>query len=1379
MATPAFLNEAYLAYFGRPVDTTGSIFFANKTEAEVQAAFAASNESQALYGTTVDANFINKIYLNVIGRDAEPNGITYWLGQIANGTVTQAGAALAILNDAQLTPDATTVNNKLAASTLFSASLDTTAEIIGYSGTTAAASARAFLTSVTAAAATQAEVDAAIVTVVAGGDANVGSTFTLTTGVDSGSTFTGASGNDTFNATPFVTTAGVSVDTFGALDSLDGGTGTDTLNVVSTVTNFSVPTSTTVKNIETANINASGTVDGDVSGWTGLTKAVVSQVGGSNAKTFAAAATTDVTLTDTAAAATTTSVQGGKNVNVTLNGVTAAGTLNVGTVSAVTGTLDVTTNMLASQTGIHTADAINVKGGTVVNVTANLTEKAGAGNTVTGGAIGVTGTTATTTVMVKQSAAATAAAEVLAATGVVAATAVAAAPGKAGVTAATAVTPATAKAAVAGVTDGAVTVTDSAVATGLGTIKTVTLENYGASSSVVSNALTDLTLAGTAGTLAVTRVAGLGASDTLNLNLNAVSAATQNGTNSTITNTNNEIKTLNVTTGGASASTLTAFADTGLTTLNVAGTQVLSLGTVNASLTKLAVSGAAGFTGDVSARGAALDFTTTSSGKITATMDAATQKFTGSTGATDITINADALVAIVGGSGTADKLVLNNTAATFNTAPNVAANKGLTKLVSGFEVLGTGTASQGTFDISAMPAGIKGVSMDGTAAGAISFTKAAPSTTLAINAAQTSAVTLQAADANGVANSVSLTLGSATNTTGFTVADLTLKDANDVGAGTLTVASNASTWLQKNTITKLTDNGLSTLNVSGNAGLVITDLTQTTTQATAFTINNTLAGADDAVVITTLANANLGSLTFTGAGASSVTTLDGLSGKVLTVANTGTGTASIGNIGTTGLSGGTKEVSTFKVGDTLALGEAITVAGVTVQNTSSVTAVTAQDVAIALSGGLVAGGLTKTGTLAGVTATVTTTDTVTFTATTVGNKAPIAQTDTVVASPADVGAPVVVQGLDGTNPETNTLTMLGLALGQSRTVAGITITAKGTMTADAVAAAFVAAYTVAIANGNNPATATGATFAASGTYAVPATWTTPVWTNPAGATLLITDGASATATTNTFAATDNAATTIIASTATEIIAGAANTAGAQALTTITMTGNVALGANDNTAPETAIGATTGVTVEGATNNAHVNITLNAAAAGATNTIKLGNANNFITDLTSAGSVVVNVGSGGNLIDIDQGTNNTTYSASVTLASHTNTTTVFNTIRVSDTGGQATGYSTVITGASKGDVIVFNNGADLVWDAVTTGEQASITGAANLAAALTIAFGTLGSAHDVTYFNYGGDTYIITDENGTGFTAGTDSVVKLTGLVTVADNGANAGEVVIA
>ena len=137
------LNKAYLAYFGRPADLTGKTYFATLEQADVIKAFDASAESKALYGNDAAAK-VNAIYQNLFNRDAEPAGLVYWTTLINQGRVTAAGAAFAILNGAQGS-DATAVQNKLAASAAFVAAMDTTAELLGYSGMDAAASARSWL----------------------------------------------------------------------------------------------------------------------------------------------------------------------------------------------------------------------------------------------------------------------------------------------------------------------------------------------------------------------------------------------------------------------------------------------------------------------------------------------------------------------------------------------------------------------------------------------------------------------------------------------------------------------------------------------------------------------------------------------------------------------------------------------------------------------------------------------------------------------------------------------------------------------------------------------------------------------------------------------------------------------------------------------------------------------------------------------------------------------------------------------------------------------------------------------------------------------------------------------------------------------------------
>ena len=95
MASKAFLQQAYLAYFGRPADVSGLAYYADQSEAQVKAAFSASPESQAFFGSMAVAAQINTIYKNLFNRDAEPAGLTYWSQEIGSGRLSLADAAMA------------------------------------------------------------------------------------------------------------------------------------------------------------------------------------------------------------------------------------------------------------------------------------------------------------------------------------------------------------------------------------------------------------------------------------------------------------------------------------------------------------------------------------------------------------------------------------------------------------------------------------------------------------------------------------------------------------------------------------------------------------------------------------------------------------------------------------------------------------------------------------------------------------------------------------------------------------------------------------------------------------------------------------------------------------------------------------------------------------------------------------------------------------------------------------------------------------------------------------------------------------------------------------------------------------------------------------
>lgn len=185
-------------------------------------------------------------------------------------------------------------------------------------------------------------------------------TFTLTTGVD---TFVGGASNDTFigNSVPVSTFFGTTDQaTFTPLDSLDGGAGTNTFNITSTI-DLVNQASATVKNIQTANITGAGQIGAagnafDTSAWTGLTSLNILK--GANAF-LNATGTTAVAVSGVTGALV---VDGGSTVNVTAGTGSAGVTIGATTVS--TGAITVTDTALGT-------NGIAIDGGTAVTVTAS------------------------------------------------------------------------------------------------------------------------------------------------------------------------------------------------------------------------------------------------------------------------------------------------------------------------------------------------------------------------------------------------------------------------------------------------------------------------------------------------------------------------------------------------------------------------------------------------------------------------------------------------------------------------------------------------------------------------------------------------------------------------------------------------------------------------------------------------------------------------------------------------------------------------------------------------------------------------------------------------------------------------------------------------
>jgi hypothetical protein len=425
------VQQLYVSYFGRPADYYGLQNFsaaldkmgAPKTFADLQAAvqadkagttdlsklvnsFNSSAESVALYGNDNSqigiGKFVNAIYQNVLGRDADKAGFDFWVNAINTGALTKANAAAAITQAAltntsdQGKLDALTVQNKLAVATAFTTALDTPAEITSFSGDAAAAAARSLLLGVNSSTnltAYQANINDTIEKL---GNVVNGQTFSVTTGVD---TLAGTSGNDVFNSLNVAADGQTAASTLSAFDSIDGGAGKDTLNIYTDgTTNASIPANATIKNIETVNIFNTGAAAAgltDASKYAGVT--ALWQTGNAANVTNLAATTTagfhgltgavGVAAADAAATATIAldKANEGSTLNVTSSGsgtlatVVVGGTVvdtnadkTVGNINLnITGGKDVQTVVVNSAVATNVATTANGKAVTTIDASAS------------------------------------------------------------------------------------------------------------------------------------------------------------------------------------------------------------------------------------------------------------------------------------------------------------------------------------------------------------------------------------------------------------------------------------------------------------------------------------------------------------------------------------------------------------------------------------------------------------------------------------------------------------------------------------------------------------------------------------------------------------------------------------------------------------------------------------------------------------------------------------------------------------------------------------------------------------------------------------------------------------------------------------------------
>lgn len=144
------VSKAYLAYLGRPPDQSGLSFYGIAAPTAAVAAIAASSEAGAmLYSKASDTprELVDGVYTHLFGRLADPDGASYWVGELQAGRLTSKQLPLAVLNSAQ-NQDALVISNKLKVIDAFVAQLSNPSFGTAYGGNSAATSLRGLIADV-------------------------------------------------------------------------------------------------------------------------------------------------------------------------------------------------------------------------------------------------------------------------------------------------------------------------------------------------------------------------------------------------------------------------------------------------------------------------------------------------------------------------------------------------------------------------------------------------------------------------------------------------------------------------------------------------------------------------------------------------------------------------------------------------------------------------------------------------------------------------------------------------------------------------------------------------------------------------------------------------------------------------------------------------------------------------------------------------------------------------------------------------------------------------------------------------------------------------------------------------------------------------------
>ena len=134
-ATLATVQSLYLAYYGRPADPEGLNFWANVVEANggdinvIINDFSTAPEYQQRFGSLDNPTLVNNLYLQMFGRNAEPDGLTFWVGQITSGSQT-LGQVASTISSLASGIDLQVLNGRVALANAFTSNLATNTEAL-------------------------------------------------------------------------------------------------------------------------------------------------------------------------------------------------------------------------------------------------------------------------------------------------------------------------------------------------------------------------------------------------------------------------------------------------------------------------------------------------------------------------------------------------------------------------------------------------------------------------------------------------------------------------------------------------------------------------------------------------------------------------------------------------------------------------------------------------------------------------------------------------------------------------------------------------------------------------------------------------------------------------------------------------------------------------------------------------------------------------------------------------------------------------------------------------------------------------------------------------------------------------------------------------